>query len=122
MNDLELVQTVSQSEKELEVLSRIASALEVIAFAIDSHYDHKPQQKKRETPFPWHEMSFRTQKYLQGYIGQQIKEGNALYQGMKWPLTCEDIAKLGRVELMNARNVGVISWLQIESKLKQMGM
>lgn len=122
MNDLELIETESDVEKQLEVWLRIACAFERIACCMELQLKNQPQPKNEETPFPWKEMSARTQNYLAWYVATEIKQGNPLYLGMKWPLTVENLISLGKNELLNAKNFGVVGWREIEAKLKAMGV
>ncbi len=107
------------NQSDNATLIRIAEALERIADSLDSRSKSISDNIALATPFPWGEMSVRTWRNVRRYVLKEMERKSELYRGMSWPLSCEDIRKLGKDELLEARNFGLTGWAEVEKKLNE---
>jgi hypothetical protein len=109
----------SNNSDQAIVLLRIAEALEKIAKALEGNTPTKP---KKETPFPWQEMSRKTRLRVQQHVIKS-KDSNyaTVFDSLEWPLTCESLVAAGPYEIGKANLIGQKSIDEIRLKLKDLG-
>lgn len=76
------------------------------------------QTEGAHTHFEWNVVSVRCRKYVRLAV-ESCPIG--LLSPYKWPLSCEDLMKIGREKLSHVRNIGESSLNEIESILSLSG-
>lgn len=110
-----------ESPVDVRPVERLVMLLERVAVALEAIAQHQPKVMRTCTEFPWGRVSCRCRERLRIAVEKTRRRE---FSGYRWPLSCEDLCKIGARHMLE--NACIIGWArksaeEIDAVLAEMG-